>query len=206
MSAWIHDELIETNSMTPPETILRLMDMFVGGIDSLLAAHPNMRFLFVGAVGNHSRITKKPQSKRREKKSYEWMLYNLLARHYAGKGEERIKWQLPTGYFNWVTLYGKRIRLHHGDNIRYNGGVGGIEIPMRKAIAQWNKAQQADLDVMGHWHTRLTGAQYVVNGGLIGYSSFSEAIKCDYEKARQCCFLMHSKFGKTAEYPIVVQD
>ena len=206
MSGWIHPDLIQTNSSTPPEMILKLLDNFTGGLEFLLKELPDKKIHIVGAVGNHSRITMKPEHKNRVGKSYEGLLYELLVRYFAAKGETRIVWQLPTGYFNWVTLYGKRIRFHHGDNIRYAGGVGGIEIPLRKAIAQWNKAQHADLDVMGHWHTRLMGSTYVVNGGLVGYSQFSEAIKCDFETARQACFLMHHKFGKTAEYPLILQD
>jgi transposase len=206
MSGWIHPDLIQTNSCTPPEMILRLLDNFTGGLEFLLKELPDKKIHIVGAVGNHSRITIKPEHKNRVGKSYEGLLYELLMRYFSAKGEKRIVWQLPTGYFNWMTLYGKRIRFHHGDSIKYQGGVGGIEIPLRKAIAAWNRAQSADLDVMGHWHQRLTGSSYIVNGSLVGYSQFSEAIKCDYETARQACFLLHSRWGKTAEYPIVVQD
>lgn len=205
-SCWLHDELVETNTLTPPEALLKSLDMLTGGIDYLLDHAGVHDILFVGTVGNHGRITKKPQAKNRAKKNYEWILYSLLARHYAVKGEKRIKFQLPCGYFNWISVFGRDIRCHHGDGIQYHGGVGGIHIPLRKAIAQWNKAKHADLDLLGHWHQLERAKDYVVNGSLIGYNEYAEIIKADPEKAQQCIFLLHQKYGPTGFYPIVVQD
>jgi hypothetical protein len=206
MSSWIHDELIETNSMTPPETLVELLNMWIGVLDTILDSGVVKRVHFVGCVGNHSRITKKPQFKNRAKKSYEWVLYKLLMQHYATKGETRITFQHPQGYFNWATLYGYKLRFHHGDNVQYHGGVGGVHIPLRKAIAQWDKVQRADLDVLGHWHTEEWSKSYVINGSVIGYSAFAEKLKADYNKAGQVLFLMHPKYGKTAQFPIILQD
>ena len=206
MSAWLHDELVQTNSMTPMEVILRLLELWTGGLDYILASGVVDKIIFVGACGNHGRITKRIQFKDRHKKSYEWLLYNLLARHYAAKNDTRIQFKMPTGYFNWVEVFGKRIRFHHGDNIRYQGGVGGVHIPVRKAISQWNKTRWADLDVFGHWHGLEWSQSYVINGSAIGYSAYAENLKADYQKAAQALFLMHSRCGKTAQFPIILQD
>jgi len=206
MSAWLHDELIQTNSMTPMEVILHLLESWIGGLNYLLDCGAVQKILFVGACGNHGRITKRVQFKDRHKTSYEWLLYNLLMRHYLTCGETRIKFQMPTGYFNWVTVFGKPIRMHHGDNIRYQGGVGGVHIPVRKAIAQWNKTRRAWLDVFGHWHTLEWAQDYVINGSIIGYSAYAENLKADFQPAQQCLFVIHSRFGKTAQYPIVLQE
>lgn len=206
MSSWLHDELIQSNSLTPPEAILELFEMWIGGLDFLLNTELVKNIVFVGAVGNHGRITQKIQFKGRHKKSYEWILYSLLAKHYNAIGEKRIKFQLPSGYFNWVDLFGKKIRFHHGDNLRYQGGIGGVHIPVRKAIAQWDKVQPADLDVFGHWHTLEWSSKYVINNSLIGYSEYAENLKADFMKAGQALFLMHSKYGKTAQYPIILQS
>lgn len=206
MSAWIHEELIQTNSLSPPDTVLELLEMWIGGLDTILDSGVVDTIRFVGSVGNHGRITKRIQFKERHKKSYEWILYNLLAKHYATKGETRIKFQLPSGYFNWIKVFGRNIRLHHGDNIRYQGGIGGIHIPVRKALAQWNKVRPADLDIFGHWHTMEWSESYVINNSLIGYSTYAENIKADFMKAGQSIFLLHNKHGKTGQFPIVLQD
>lgn len=206
MSCWIHDELIETNSITPPEAVLTVLNMLTGVLENLLANCGVDKIVVVEATGNHGRITKKPQSKNRDRKNYEWIIYHLLAKHFEDKGETRIQFKPPTGYFNWLNILGRPVRFHHGDAIQYHGGVGGVHIPLRKAIAQWNKKSVAVLDVMGHWHAREVSRDYVINGCLIGYNEFAERIKADFETARQSIFLLHSRYWKTGEYPIVVED
>jgi len=126
-----------------------------------------------------------------------------LAKWYANsKRKTKIKFILPEGYFNLITLYGRAIRLHHGSRVRYHGGVGGIHIPLRKAIAQWNRARHADLDILGHFHTRQVSQHFVANGSLIGWTELAEGSKFDFEHPLQCFFIIHSKNGKTAEFSI----
>ena len=204
-SMYLHDELVQTNAVTPPEALLAVLDMLTGGIDYILAAGAIQNILLVGAVGNHGRLTKKPQAKRRSEINFEWILYSLLARHYAAKGETRVHVQIPAGYFSWLEVLGRAVRLHHGDAIRYQGGVGGIHIPLNKAISAWNKARHADLDIMGHWHTTLWSRDYVTNGSLIGYSEYSQIIKADPEPPQQSMFLLHNRYGPTGFYPLRVQ-
>lgn len=205
ISAWIHDELIETNGMTPPEAVLKALNMLTGMLENLLANCGIGKIIVVEATGNHGRITRKPHYKKAPQKNYEWIIYHLLAKHFEDKGEIRITFKPPTGYFNWLTILGRPVRFHHGDAVQYQGGIGGVHIPLRKAIAQWNKKSRAVLDVMGHWHCREVSRDYVINGCLIGYNEFAERIKADFETARQSIFLLHNQYWKTAEYPIVVE-
>jgi len=204
ISGWIHEELIEANTMTPPEAIIKVFELMVNGFNFLLREADLEEIDVICCCGNHARITVKNQVKRSHKKTYEYLLYQFLAKWFALKGEHRIKFKLPEGYFNWLTVFGKDIRFHHGNRISYRGGIGGVHIPLRKAIAQWNKARHADLDVLGHWHTRETSRDYVINSSVIGYSEFSEFIKADYAPPEQAFFLIHPKFGKTGEFPIVL--
>jgi hypothetical protein len=86
----------------------------------------------------------------------------------------------------------------------YGGGVGSIYIPVRKAIAQWQKIKPANLDVFGHFHNyKIDGDLFVLNGSLIGFNAFALAIKADYEKPRQAFFLIDKKRGKTVHCPIM---
>jgi hypothetical protein len=204
ISGWIHEELMEASDMTPPEAVLLAFELYVSGIDFLLKHGDLKEIDIVCCCGNHSRITKKNEVKRAHKKSYEWLMYQFLTKWYAMKGETRVKFKLPEGYFNWITVFDNDIRFHHGNGIRYGGGVGGIHIPLRKAIAQWNKARKADLDIMGHWHTRETSSSYVLNSSVIGYNEFAQHIKADYQPPEQAFFIIHPEFGKTAEFPIVL--
>ena len=204
-SMYLHDELVQTNAVSPPEALLAALDIWTGGIDYLLASKTINNILLVGAVGNHGRITKKPQAKRRAQTNYEWILYSLLARHYAAKKEARVQVQMPQGYFNYVEVLDRLIRCHHGDAIRYQGGIGGVHIPLNKAIAQWDKARRADLDLMGHWHQCEFSRKYVINGSLIGYNEYGEQIKAEPEPPQQAMFLLHNRYGHTGYYPLKVK-
>ena len=206
ISGWIHPDLIESSLLTPPEALLKVFELLVGGLKFLVDSGNFKELIIVGACGNHGRITNKPRYKQRVKKSYEYLLYEFLARYFANTPYNKVlKFKLPKGYFNWLTVYNKDIRFHHGDSVRYQGGIGGIHIPLRKAISQWNKAKHADLDVLGHWHTREASEDYVINGSLIGYNEFAEAIKADFRKPQQSFFLIHPSYGKTGEFAIALE-
>jgi len=77
--------------------------------------------------------------------SWEWLSYSNLASYYRKR--PKITFKVEQGYHNWLDVQGHPIRFHHGDAIRYAGGVGGVTIPLRKKIAQWNKRRQAYLDM-----------------------------------------------------------
>jgi hypothetical protein len=125
----------------------------------------------------------------------------MLAR--AFKDEKRVKFIIPTSYHSFLDVSGYTIRFSHGHAIRYAGGVGGIFIPCKKAIAQWNKARHADLDVFGHFHQTRDGGDFICNGSLIGWNEFANFIKADYEKPKQVFFLVdHNRKEKTVTAPI----
>ncbi len=146
MSGWIHEELADSNSLAPTEALIEVLNMLTGGIDFLLASGAVENIVCVCAVGNHARITQKMPAKGRAVKSYEYLVYRLLQNHYANEGDNRVRVQCPAGYFNYLPVLGRILRCHHGDGIKYHGGVGGVHIPLKKAIAQWNKAKWADIE------------------------------------------------------------
>lgn len=203
ITGYIHEEFVESNSLSPTEASLKVYDLVTGGIDFLLEHGKFNSILVPCCYGNHGRTTMKPRISTGAANSFEWLVYSFLLKHYANHPIVTVK--LTGGYFNYLDVYNKVMRMHHGDGINYHGGVGGIHIPLRKSIAQWNKAREADVDVLGHWHTRQSSGDYVVNGSIIGYNSYSIHIKGDYEKPQQSFFLMHPRYGKTVEAPIFVE-
>lgn len=207
IGGYLHLDLIQSNEITPIEAVIRVVELMTGGLDLILKASIVDEIIFSGVVGNHGRITQKPPTKKSAEKNYEWLVYEFLMRLYAAKKEERIKFMLPKGMFNWLDVYGYQVRSHHGDAIRYQGGVGGIHIPLRKAIAQWNKARHADLDCLGHWHIRENSKDYCLNGSAIGYNQFAMRIKADYEPPQQSFFILRplkDMIIKTAEFPMIL--
>ena len=136
--------------------------------------------------------------------SFEQLTYWMVAKDW--RKELRVQWRITDGYHNVQTIMGRRVRFHHGDAIQYWGGSGGITIPIRKAIAQWNKSARADLDVFGHFHEFSDGWDFVCNGSLVGYSPFSVKIKANYQPPVQAFLVFDRSHGLRQSTRIFVGD
>jgi hypothetical protein len=202
----IHEDLAEANLLPPMDAVYFAQTHLIGGINYILEHTPeDLELLIVCHSGNHARTTKKQRIATEAGNSLEHYMFYIMRDHY--KGNSRVKFQIAEGYLSYSTFFGGyTIRWHHGHQIKYQGGVGGITIPVNKAIAQWNKARRADLDVFGHWHTKFDGGNFICNGSLIGYNAFAVAIKASYEKPSQTFFLVNKKFmEKTMTAPIYLE-
>ena len=194
---------METNALSPVEAVVFLRDMICSGID-LLLRETYLPIFIPTCVGNHGRTTVKKRIKTSCKNSYEWLLYMTLARHY--EGNPRVKFSVGTGYHNTQEIMGRKVRFHHGDGLRYMGGVGGISIPVNKSIAQWDKVSPADFDIFGHWHTFLTYyPKWVSCGSLMGYSEYSVEIKADFQHPTQAFIVIDRKYGLVQSTPIFLE-
>lgn len=200
MTGYIHEELMETNSLSPTEACVFLQDMICAGIDFWLK-ETKLPIFIPTCVGNHGRTTPKKRIKTSYKNSYEWLLYMTLAKRY--ENDERVTWDVGKGYHNTQTIVGRKVRFHHGDGLRYNGGVGGITIPVNKSIAQWDKVQAVDLDIFGHWHTFMSCyPKWVSCGSLMGYSEYSVEIKAEYQPPTQTFIVLDRWYGLTQVTPV----
>ena len=199
----IHDELMETCEVLPMEAILSVQGILISGIRFLLKNTP-CNLVIPCHGGNHARTTKKQRHATDTGHSLEWYMYHNMVNVF--KDEPRVKFVISGGYHSYLNVYDQVIRFHHGHDIRYQGGVGGLTIPANKAIAQWNKAKTADIDVLGHWHQRFDAGNFLCNGSLIGFNAFALSIKAGYEPPSQLFFLLDKKRGKTIVAPILVED
>jgi hypothetical protein len=204
MTGHIHEELKETTASTPIETMLWLRSRIVSGIDLLLEDDRLDRLLIPCSYGNHGRDTKKSFRAQGAAHSYEWALYQWLAHHYAGN--RRVEILADQSAHQYVQVYDFNLHFHHGDETNYGGGVGGITIPLNKAVAQWDIARRCDYHHFGHWHQYIDTGRIVVNGSVIGYNAFAMAIKAAPEPPQQAFYLLDAKRGKTCKSPIWVRE
>lgn len=201
ISGNIHEELLETCSLRPIEAIILAENLLVSGIDYLLA-NSKLKLIIPCHVGNHTRITKKVHIGTETGNSLETFMYCHMREHY--KNNKRVTFAIAEGYLSYLKVWDFTICMHHGHSLKFNGGIGGLTIPVRKAISQWEKLRHADLYVMGHWHTLFDGGNFIVNGSLIGYNPFAMFIKADFERPRQSFFLISKKYNaKTVSIPIM---
>jgi hypothetical protein len=200
----IHDENKETTAFPPVMSLLWLYPRLLEGIKSLLEDEGIETFYLVCSYGNHGRDTKKPYRVRGAYHSYEWGMYQRLADDL--KEEPRVKVLANDSAHQYVQVYDFDLHFHHGDEIQYGGGVGGVTIPMNKAVAAWDKVRRCHFHHFGHYHQYFDLGNIVGNGSLIGYNGYAMSIKAAPEPAQQFFYLLDSKRGKTAKSPVWCED
>ncbi len=202
MTGYIHEELREENELSPTQTILWLRERLFKMINTIRKEGGFEQIVIPCSIGNHGRTTIKPRHSTAYKNSYEWLLYKLLEQEIT----DGVTWFIGESYHTYLNIYDKIFRLHHGDGLKYQGGIGGLTIPVEKAIAAWNKGRHADLDIFGHWHTSQQNPKWISNGSLVGANSYSISIKAPYEPPQQTYFLFDAKRGRTGTWPIFLED
>lgn len=196
----IHEELAEENSLSPLQASRWVLKRLRGGIDFLLENSGCETITVVTNFGNHGRTTKKPRIATAAKHSYEQAMYLNLSDLY--EGNPRVAFKIEDGYHNWLDIQGKQVRFHHGDWIKYYGGVGGISIPVNKAINEWNKAKRADYDFFGHWHQHEKHRNWTACNCLIGYNAYALSIKAEYSEPSQTLAI----FDRDRPKPVKVHE
>lgn len=194
ITGFIHEELMVTNCMTPPEATLHFQTIFSDGIRWLLRNTDLESILIVFLPGNHGRTTKKVHANNTVKMSYEWMAYHSLAKEF--RGEKRVQCIVPGGRHHVQDVRGFRVHSHHGDTVRSNGGIGGLSVPMNRAIAQWHASMPAHTTLTGHFHDYMPGLRWTGNGSLIGFNAFARDVcRAPFAKACQAFMLVDDQQG-----------
>jgi hypothetical protein len=152
-------ENAESNGLLPVEAVINVQGKIIAGIEFLLN-HSAYNFVIPCKVGNHSRTTLKTRYASESGHSLETLLYAHLAAHF--RGEPRVTFVFEDSYLSYMEIYDQTIRFHHGHEIKYAGGVGGIFIPAFKD-AEWERAG-VDLNIFGHFHQQVTRQVHVHNG------------------------------------------
>lgn len=192
-SGWIHKELMASTLLPPGKAARFWVGLFISGIKYLLR-ESKFDIVIEALPGNHGRMTDQVFFSDPTGTSLETIAYHLIAA--AFQDEPRVTVNVADQAMIYREFFeGFRVRAIHGYELKYGGGVGGITIPVNKAIAQWDKAVRADLTIFGHLHQFFDGGRFLGNGSLIGYNTYAQAIKAEYEEARQAFFTIHARHG-----------
>ncbi len=194
INGYIHPEMEESNLQGPTEAMLTVKDRLSGGIDYLASNIDCSRFRVCCCFGNHGRITDKPRVATAHRTNLEWLLYRMMG-DWARENYDGLEWEVADGQHLYVDVKGHTVRLHHGDGIRYQGGVGGVTIPLNKAIAAWNDGHRADLDILGHWHQFERHERAVLCGSLVGHNAYAIKIKARYQRPSQALVVVDKEEG-----------
>ena len=213
ISGEIHHELTETNEGTSLETVLYWTEQIAAGISSMADLFGKVHIPVV--VGNHGRRTQKPISKRRARDNYDWLIGQMLARHFDS--DKRISFQISDGVDALVPIYDSTFLLYHGET-NGGGGIGGIFPPIMRLRARKSQRYQFETLVIGHWHQYVCapgwpgadgdggGAGIIVNGSLKGFDEYASTKSFAPERAQQAFWTVSPKTGVGFSAPIYVAD
>lgn len=204
ITSYLHPDNVETNLLSPPEALAYAHDSITRGIRFLLDDPKIERLVIPCNDGNHGRMSDKMRAANRIPMSLEIMLYGMIAREFSN--EQRVKFIIAQGSQIYYDIYDKTVRYTHGDEARYGGGVGGVTIPLMKALARWETIRHADLTVVGHWHQHTSLRDLIINGSLIGMSAYSLSIGARYEPPTQDFTMLSPKRFKGISIPLQVSD
>lgn len=203
----IHEELTQTNE----DTVLGSLDYWIDELAAVLSmlADEFGKVHVPVVVGNHGRRTRKPRSKMRARDNFDWFLGMALQRIF--RDDDRVTFDVSESADLLVESYDRRVMLTHGDQARGGNGIAGIYSPIMKLDARKTQRQAAvsqpyDLLVMGHWHSLIFGAGWVVNGSLKGYDEYAFTSNFELEPPAQAAWLMSPEHGRTWMTPIYPMD
>jgi hypothetical protein len=206
ISGNIHDELAMTNEFNTMPTVLDLFGVLAEVITTLADTFGNV---FLPCVtGNHGRDTMKIWNKDRHATSFDWLIYNFLAKHF--ENDSRITFFIPDGPDAYYRVYNHRYLLSHGDQFRGGDGMIGALGPIirgdhrkRSRNAQIN--MEYDTLLIGHWHQYCQINRLIVNGSLKGYDEYAYNSNFPFEVPQQALWLTHPTHGITFRMPIKLE-
>lgn len=203
---YLREENVESNLLAPPRAIAFAVTNIVAGIRYLLE-DGGLDLIRIPCIdGNHGRLVGKDKIKHstRVANSLEWLMYTMIAREFAD--DDRVEFEIAEGEIQYLDVYGRTVRFLHGDIVHYAGGVGGVTIPLMKAIARWDTTQRADLTVLGHFHQYMSTQDVIINGSLIGHSPYSVTIGARFEPPTQAFTILDPLRFKSVAMPLWVAD
>lgn len=193
-SGFIHPELVESNALSPTEAVRWLLPRLRDGIATLLDQLELEHVEIPCSFGNHGRTTDKPRISTGYANSYEWLMYHALSDEF--RRESRVHFEITNSSHQYVDVYGFTLHFHHGDDLKYQGGVGGLGIPLLKAVPSWDLVKKAHVHNIGHFHQFRDYGRAVVNGSLIGYGPYSQRIRAEFEAPQQAMYFVDKTRGK----------
>lgn len=207
LSGIIHEELRETNESPIFVAAVALEEKLVSAIQFLADTFGSV---FVPAVvGNHGRMTKKPQAKNRAYDNFEWIVLKHVAQRFSG--DDRVTVFVSDSTDVTFSVYGTTFCLTHGDQFRGGAGISGAFAPLmlgkhRKTSRDASVGKPFDVLMMGHWHQYIHLNSLIVNSSVKGYDEYANVNNFPYEPPQQSFFIVHPVYGVTFRMPVYCDE
>jgi len=206
VSGGLHPELEKTDEREVLVSLLIVRDLLVWAIECMVDRFGQ---LYIPCTsGNHGRNTHKPEFKRYVYKNYDWLLYQLLARHFAR--DKRIVFDIRPSNEVYYSVFNKRFLAMHGDMLGVKGGdgiIGAIGPIMRGEVkVRGSAVEDFDFLLIGHWHQPLWLPRCICNNALKGYDEYAKnKLRAPPSVPSQLLFFVHPHHGVTSRWEIYLE-
>lgn len=204
ITGYLHEELAQTNAMGVTQEVNFARELLEGAVGTVLASADMKKTRVVCLRGNHGRTTRKIAFKNDYETSYESLLYWTLRDRLSG---DNVEWVIPETDVSYTTLTkGSDLRCIHGHQVKYQGGIGGISVPLTRWIVRQDQTRKAVMTMLGHFHSFNPASFYAVCGCLKGWDEYAQSHGFTFEPPSQLFMLFDCKRQHvTARYPIFVE-
>ncbi len=207
LSGNIHEELRESNETVISKSIISCADNLLAGLKQLA---DNFGRVEIHAIpGNHGRMDKKPRHKAKVFETFEWLMYQFVAREL--RNDDRFYVDISDSPECQFNLYNTAYRMVHGDEYKGGGGVSGSFSPvvrgdLKTRARQMSVGQPYDYLLVGHFHQLRTPSKGTrMNGSLIGFSEYTFSKGFDFEVPMQSMWVTHPVWGVTISWPVILE-
>ena len=212
VSGTIHEELQKSTDTPIMKAVNDAKNFIIGFVDTMLEHFPKV--YIAGVVGNHGRTTRKPSMKNRVFENYEWLIYQIIADHYAAKSHterKRVQCYIPDSADALIRIFNLTYNLTHGDQFRGGDAMIGHAGPLirgdqRKRARQNQIGQDYDIMIGGHWHSTLVTPRLIFNPCLSGYDELAYLHNYPYEDPAQLLWLNHPVRGISKMHRVQLEE
>lgn len=210
VSGGLHPELQKTDDEEVIPAVLTCRDTLITCLEAMIEAFGSVYCPCTS--GNHGRATHKPEFKRYVYKNFDWLIYQLLARHF--KGRKEIIFDIPDSNEVYYRVFSTRYLAMHGDMMGAKGGDGiiGSIGPITRGEMKVGRQQSVigrDYDILlcGHWHQTLWLPRVIVNNTLKGFDEYAQkALRAPPSVPSQSLWFEHPRYGKTMHREVYVEE
>ena len=201
----IHLELTATNAFSAPVQVVVAGNLLARQISYVAPYFEKVEVHFIVA-DNHSRLTKKPQSKEEGYNSLNYVV-GVIAKQYL-KDFKNVEFNIYPQYEKVVKVLNRNYLIMHGHNIRGWMGIPWYSIE-RKIAKEATARMGLMLDeyfqkrneigfhklVFGHFHQPMDHPLYTCSGSVQGTDAYDHK-DGRYAKPSQSAWMVHPKHGE----------
>lgn len=210
ISGGLHPELAKSDELARIPAALEVRDVLAWALERMA---DEFGAVFVPCVsGNHGRDTLKPEYKGYLHHNFDWLIYQLLQRHFAD--DKRITFLIEPSNEAYYSIFGLRTMVMHGDMLGVKGGdgiIGAIGPIMRGEIKTRGQSSSLgrpfDILIIGHWHQELWLPRAIVNNALKGFDEYAkDSLRAVPSEPSQSLFFVHQKGMITSRWSVRVDE